>query len=205
MAKPKTPQSKTYGQNTVVIVATICFLAGFMAGIIVSVVKTTTSMPQASLPSAPAPQQAIPADRSRELEALTKETAQNPDNVVAWIDLGNLYFDTNQPQKAIWAYEKSLDLQPNNANVWTDLGVMYRRAGQPQEAIKAFDEAIRIDAKHEPSRFNKGIVLLHDLNNSQGALEAWENLLKINPFAVAPNGQTVDELVTQFKKNIGQP
>lgn len=204
MAKPQKQKPKSYGQNTLIVVATICFLAGFMAGVIVSVIKTTTGIPQAGMPSAAAPPQATPADRTRELEALTKETAQNPSNVGAWIDLGNLYFDTNQPQKSIWAYKKALDLQPNNANVWTDMGVMYRRSGQPQEAIKAFDEAMRIDPKHEPSRFNKGIVLLHDINDTNGAIEAWEGLLKVNPFAVAPNGQTVDELVTQFKENLGQ-
>jgi cytochrome c-type biogenesis protein CcmH/NrfG len=200
MAKSKKPETRSYVQSTVIIVATVCFLAGFLTGIVVSALKTTGRIAQPGMP----PGQPVPAERTAELEALTKETAQNPQNVGAWIDLGNLYFDTNQPQKAIWAYQKALELQPDNANVWTDLGVMYRRTGKPQEAIKAFEEAMRIDPKHEPSRFNKGIVLLHDLNDAPGAIRAWEQLLNINPFAVAPNGQTVDQLVSQFKNKLGQ-
>jgi len=201
MAKSKKQNEKVYNQNTVIIVATVCILAGFMGGIIVSAIKTTGQQPQQSMPPRAAPQQAVPRERAGELDALIKETAQNPQNARAWTDLGNLYFDSSQFQKAIWAYKKSLEIQPDNANVLTDMGVMYRRLGQPQEAIKAFEEAMRIDPRHEPSRFNKGIVLLHDLNDAEGAIKSWEDLLKVNPFAVAPNGQTVDELVTQFKTN----
>jgi tetratricopeptide (TPR) repeat protein len=97
------------------------------------------------------------------------------------------------------AYKKSLELNPQNADVWTDMGVMYRRNGQPAEAIKAFDKAIEINPRHEISRFNKGIVLLHDLNDQENAIRAWEELLKINPIAMAPTGQSVDQLVVQLK------
>ena len=79
-----------------------------------------------------------------------------------------------------------------------------RRKGQPEEAIKSFDEAIRVDPKHEVSRFNKGIVLLHDMDKPQEGIQAWEQLLKINPFAEAPGGKTVDELVTIYRRNIEQ-
>jgi hypothetical protein len=47
---------------------------------------------------------------------------------------------------------------------------------------------------------NKGIVLLHDLNDFKGAIEAWEGLLEINPIAMAPNGISIDQMVTQLKK-----
>ncbi|MCJ7539326.1 MAG: tetratricopeptide repeat protein, partial [Desulfobacterales bacterium] len=93
-----------------------------------------------------------------------------------------------------------LEIKPDNANIWTDLGVMYRRNGNPQEAIKAFDKAIEADPKHEVSRMNKGIVLLHDLQDVDGAIKAGEGLLEINPGAMAPTGRSVDEIVQQLKK-----
>ena len=77
---------------------------------------------------------------------------------------------------------------------------MYRRSGKPKKAVESFDAAMQADPKHEVSHFNKGIVMLHDLNDPQGAIQAWEDLLKINPFAMARNGQSVDSLVSQFKK-----
>jgi cytochrome c-type biogenesis protein CcmH/NrfG len=133
------------------------------------------------------------------IAALEKETRQNPINLKAWIELGNYYFDASQHEKAIAAYRRALDIDPGNANVWTDIGVMYRRSGNPQEAVRAFDKAIEVDPKHETSRLNKGIVLLHDLNDPAGAIEAWEGLLEVNPIAMAPTGQSVDEMVQQLK------
>jgi hypothetical protein len=47
---------------------------------------------------------------------------------------------------------------------------------------------------------NKGIVLLHDLKDTDGAIEAWEGLLEINPVAMAPTGRSVDEMIQQMKK-----
>lgn len=202
MAKASNPGSDYVKKSTVYGVALICLAIGFFVGVIFSIYRSGPTIPQqASVP----PVQADPtAGRSQELDALIRETSQNPNNVSAWTDLGNLYFDTNQFDKAIWAYQKSLELQPNNPNVITDMGVMYRRKGQPEEAVKAFDRAISIDPKHEVSRFNKGIVLLHDLKKPQEAIRAWEELLKVNPFAMAPGGKSVDELLTIYKKSIKQ-
>ena len=97
------------------------------------------------------------------------------------------------------AYNNALELNPGNPDVLTDLGVMYRRKGQPLEAIKAFDKAIKIDPRHEASRFNKGVVLLHDLNDSEGAIRAWEELVEVNPFARANGDELVLKLIEKIK------
>jgi len=201
MTRKNTQTPRTVTQSTTIAVGIMCLAVGFLGGVLFSIWKTGGATPQRP-PSAQAP--ADVGERSRELDALIRETSQNPGNTAAWIQLGNLYFDTNQPSKSIWAYQKALELDPNNPNVWTDMGVMYRRSGKPEEAVKAFDKAMEVDPQHEVSRFNKGIVLMHDLDRPQAAIEAWEQLLKINPFAMAPNGKSVDELVTQYKKTLGQ-
>ena len=197
MTKKSNNVKDMVNKTTLYGVALLCLAAGFLGGVVFSIYKS--SGPPAAVQ---APVQTEVGDRSRELEALTKETAQNPANVTAWIELGNLYFDTGQFDKAIWAYQKSLDIDSKNANVWTDMGVMYRRSNRPQEAIKAFDKAIQVDPKHEIARFNKGIVLLHDLDDPESGIKAWEDLLTVNPLAMAPNGKSVDELVVIYKKNL---
>ena len=133
-----------------------------------------------------------------ELEARTRETPGNPDT---WIQLGHQYFDMGRSEAAVIAYEKALAIDDRNADVWTDLGVMYRRTGNPEKAIEAFDKAIAIDPRHEISRFNKGIVLFHDLKDQKGALAAWESLLAINPQAKTPGGQSVRDLIAHLKAN----
>jgi cytochrome c-type biogenesis protein CcmH/NrfG len=156
-------------------------------------------VPTASGPARPPQQQQTQPDLSsqqaRNILALEQEVAVNPTNVEAWTQLGNVYFDTGNFAKAINAYTKSLELSPGNPNVLTDLGVMYRRNGQPEKALASFEKAMTVAPNHEQSRFNKGIVLRYDMNDREGAIKAWEELLKINPGAMAPNGQPLSEAI----------
>ena len=192
-------------KETLYMVSLLCLAVGFFGGVVFGVFNSETPLPGQSagpVQSAPPPQSNI--DLSANISMLENAVVANPDNLNAWIELGNNYFDTDQYDKAIQAYRKALDLDPDNANVWTDMGVMYRRSGKPQEAINAFDRAIAVDPKHETSRFNKGIVLMHDLQDFPGAIKAWEGLLQINPIAMAPNGQSVDQMVVSLKQQAAQ-
>ncbi|CAB1065322.1 hypothetical protein D1BOALGB6SA_10119 [Olavius sp. associated proteobacterium Delta 1] len=205
MAKNKQKDNAQYvRKETFWLGALLALAVGFFGGVMFAVLKSDSGAipgrPQAQAPQA---QVATPA-RPNMIASLEDETAKNPQNTKAWVQLGNEYFDSSQHEKAIWAYRKALELDSNNANVWTDLGVMYRRSGKPQEALQAFDKAIEVDPKHEPSRLNKGIVLLHDMQNFDGAIAAWEALLAVNPIAMAPTGRSVDEMIQQMKKQRGQ-
>jgi cytochrome c-type biogenesis protein CcmH/NrfG len=192
-------------KETLYLVSLLALAVGFFGGVMFGVYKSETPLPgRSSSPGPPSTVQTPKPDLSNMIAVLEKEVASNPENVTAWIELGNNYFDTDQYDKAIRAYQRSLEIQPNNANVLTDMGVMYRRSGKPQEAIIAFDKAMEVDSKHEVSRFNKGVVLLHDLKDTQGAIRAWEDLMTVNPFALTPSGQSVDQMVTQMKKQLKQ-
>jgi len=192
-------------KETFWLVSLLALAVGFFAGVMFAVFKSDNvavpGQPQAQVPQTQAPQsQAADPGRLNMIAALEKETRDNPSNVKSWIELGNSYFDAGQHEKSIQAYRKALEIDPNNANVWTDMGVMYRRNGNPQEALKAFDKASEVDPRHEVSRMNKGIVLLHDMNDMDGAIKAWEELLEVNPVATAPNGQSIDQMIQQMKK-----
>ena len=190
-------------KETFWLVSLLALAVGFFAGVMFAVFKSDNvavpGQPQAQVPQTPQSQAADPG-RLNMIAALEKETRDNPSNVKSWIELGNSYFDAGQHEKSIQAYRKALEIDPNNANVWTDMGVMYRRNGNPQEALKAFDKASEVDPRHEVSRMNKGIVLLHDMNDMDGAIKAWEELLEVNPVATAPNGQSIDQMIQQMKK-----
>ncbi len=193
--------SNTVKKETMWLVASITLVVGFIGGVVFGVYKTgsdkTIQKPVVSRPAAK--NQGVSVEKAAQIFQLEKMTKENPDDVAAWTSLGNLYFDTGNHQKAIAAYNRSLELNPNNADVMTDLGVMYRRSGQPNKAIESFDKAAKIDPKHETALFNKGIVLMHDLNNLDGAIQAWEELVKRNPVATSPTGQPVKDLVEKLK------
>jgi len=172
-------------------------LIGFVAGVAFGIYKSgSIADPHQSEASA-----GMDIERQQAIDTLKAQAEKNPQDIAAWVGLGHQYFDANLPDEAIAAYEKALAIDQENADVWTDLGVMYRRSGSLDKAVDAFDRAMNIDSGHEISRFNKGIVLFHDLKDEKGALAAWESLLAINPNAKSPGGQTVRELVDHIKAN----
>jgi tetratricopeptide (TPR) repeat protein len=196
MAKTRSPGSAYVTKQTLMTSVVLALMVGFFGGLVFGIYKTGSDLPPVQSAGSPEDE-----GRARMLEALKAKVRQNPNDVASWIQLGHLNFDRNAVPEAIDAYEKALALDPNNAPVHTDLGIMYRRAGRPEDAVQEFDRAIAIDPKLENPRFNKGVVLLHDLNDREGALRAWEELVKINPLAMAPDGQSVDELITHYREH----
>lgn len=202
MSQEKKTEIKYVTVNTVFVVGIVCLIVGFLGGVIYSTYKSgSEGMSQATAFQTPAPRQTGPSTQQADLiKALELKLAQNPADQESWMQLGNLYFDTNNPQKAIDAYTKYIELNPNNPDVWTDLGIMYRRAGQFSKAITAFDRAIELDPDHPQSWFNKGIVYLHNLNKPEEAVKAWEKLVEIAPDFKGPGGQSIQQMVDSIKK-----
>jgi len=146
----------------------------------------------------------FPDPQSTAIVNLEAEVVASPNNFQLWTQLGNLYYDANQPDKAIKAYARSLELHTGDANLLTDLGVMYRSAGQSKKAIEYFERAIVLDPTHQPSRLNKGIVLMYDLQEPDKAIAAWEELLRMDPEARTASGDSVRDFVEQVKKERGR-
>ncbi len=201
MAEKKEIGNGYVKKETMLIAILISLGVGFLGGATLSSFKFKEgeSTPARSMQQQVTQNNEMTPDQNNRISTLEMETSLKPENVGAWIQLGNLYFDTNQFEEAIKAYKKALELEPNDPNVWTDLGVIYRRSGKPRQAIEAFDKAIELDPSHELSQLNKGIVLMHDLDDIQGAIKAWEELVKVNPSAKTSTGQLLKDVIGGFK------
>ena len=174
-------------KETAILLIVIAFLVGFVTGATVAILKGTKATEKAPVvkkpqmappPSSPGPS---PTEVTSEIEALKDIVKKDPKNLPAWVELGNLYFDSNQPKEAIEAYSQYLAIKPDNPDVRTDLGIMYRKLGNFDKAIEEFKRAAQSDPKHNNSRYNLGIVLLHDKHDVKGAIKAWEEYLKVDP------------------------
>jgi len=170
----------------------ITFLAGFISGATVAILrgKPGAERPVAERPAtvqpqetetAPEPQKPSPLEVASKVQTLKEILKKDPKNLPALAELGNLYFDSDQPKDAIEAYIQYLAIKPDNADVRTDLGIMYRKLGNFDRAMEEFRKAAKSDPKHVNSRYNIGIVLLHDKGDIQGAIRAWEEYLKVDP------------------------
>ncbi len=184
----KGKSSSGSNNNTVIIVIAALAAGLFLGSVIVPAFKeSATPQTAGGMSSGGGFEQQI-EDTKRLLES-------QPNSVNLWTKLGNLYFDTNQPAKAIDAYSNSIALNPNDPHVLTDLGVMYRRNGNSQKAVEFFDKAILASPEHETARFNKGIVLYYDLKDKAEAIQVWKGLLQMNPAAKTPNGKPIKDMI----------
>ena len=184
-------------ENVILLIA-IAMAVGFVGGVTFSVYRSTRS----AMLSGDAQSPQMTPQQKEQIANLVARTEKNPEDVDAWTHLGHLYFDTGQPDLAIESYEKSLRIDGNRPDVWTDLGVMYRRTGKPQKAIESFDRALISNPNHEIAMYNKGVVLMHDMQDPAGALSAWENLVAINPNAKTPTGEPLNQIIQQLKQTL---
>lgn len=126
-------------------------------------------------------EEAVNLNALSEIENYKEILRRDPNNLQALINIGNLYFDTRQDLLAIEHYQRSLSLDPRNVNVRTDMAVCYRRRGNPDKAIEELKKVISIDPRHPQSRYNLGVILIHDKNDIEGGIQAWEGLLENVP------------------------
>jgi len=175
----------------------VAFVAGIVAGVIATVLyEEKMPVPPPSIKtsqSSPAP--AITADIQKQITMLQGVLKEDPKNLKALVELGNLYFDTEQADSAIQIYARALELDPKNPDVRTDMGIMYRRKGDPDRALAEFRKAAQDDPKHVNSRYNTGVVLLHDKADIKGAIKAWEEYLKVEP-----TGPRAENIRSQMEK-----
>jgi cytochrome c-type biogenesis protein CcmH/NrfG len=174
-------------KETVILMVVIALLVGFITGATVAILRGKRGVEGSAMVQKPqmAPSPASPDPSSLEvaskIQTLKDILKKDPKNFPAWMELGNLYFDSNQPKEAIEAYSQYLAIKPDNADVRTDMAIMYRNLGEMDLALEQFQKAAQSDPKHVNSRYNIGIVLLHDKQDVKGAIKAWEEYLKVDP------------------------
>ncbi len=125
----------------------------------------------------------------------------NTTDAAGWAHLGNLYFDDSQYQNAVDAYQTSLSISPNNTNVMTDMGTMYRGLRQFDKALETYDKVLALDPNHRNARFNRGIVLIYDLNRKQDGINTWKILVQKYPDSKGPSGQPLSSFIEELEKN----
>jgi len=197
-------------KETVILMVVIAFIVGFITGATVAILRGTKGAekvamiqkPQMAPPGTPAPALPAPTSPAREsvevasqIQTLKEIVKKDPNNLPAWVELGNLYFDSDRPKDAVEAYGRYLAIKPDNPDVRTDMGIMYRKMGQFDRALEEFRKAAQGDPKHANSRYNIGIVLLHDKHDIKGAITAWEDYLKVDP-----NSERAQRIRAQIEK-----
>jgi cytochrome c-type biogenesis protein CcmH/NrfG len=182
-----------------ILIAAVALLVGLLGGFLIFSMGSERMAHQdgQQIPAASAP---LP-EYGRRIAEAEGIVAREPGNLKAWVSLGNDYFDTDQPQKAIQAYARALEIQPSNPDVLTDQGIMYRKVGWYDRALVNFRKARALEPRHTQSLYNMGIVYAVDLKQPERALPLWEEYLKQDKSS--DTSRRVRELLESLKQQRG--
>jgi cytochrome c-type biogenesis protein CcmH/NrfG len=138
-----------------------------------------------------------PVNQSAVILQAEQEVQRDPQNPALQARLGNAYYDATLYDKAIAAYEQSLRLKPQDPSVETDMATCYHFKGQHDQALEILGRVLRYRPGFPQALFNKGIILQIGKHDNQGAIAAWQELLRDNPGF--PQRAELEDRIRQLK------
>jgi len=128
---------------------------------------------------------------------LRREIDRDPENPRLWTALGNFYYDRDDWEHAIGAYEKALRKASNDPNVLSDLGAAYRNRGEFQRAAGLFLKARAADPDHWQSLLNLVLLYAFDIRDAAAAQRSFDELKRRYP--EMPNLDRVQQQIADIK------
>ncbi|MBN2243054.1 MAG: tetratricopeptide repeat protein [Acidobacteria bacterium] len=129
-------------------------------------------------PGGAMPENHPPAEIAARLAALIQMSAENPRNADIRKEIGNAYYDLGEYEKAMESYRESLEIEPGDPGLETDLATCLHYLGRDEEALALLNGVLNSRPDFAPALYNKGVVLIHGMNDPEGGIAAWEELLK---------------------------
>ena len=101
--------------------------------------------------------------------------------VNTYVSLGFVYSEgLKQPQKAIDAYQKAIEIDPRYEMAHRNMAISYWDLGEPDKALQKLDDALQLVPDSYNALLNKGIYL-QNLKRYDEAIKAFHNLLQYYP------------------------
>ena len=121
---------------------------------------------------------------------------KDPENPKLLGELGNLYYDRDDWNRAIAAYEKARRKAPKDPNLLSDLGSAYRNRGEFKMAESFFNRAREADPDHWQSLVNLTLLAAYDTRDAGAAKRHLEELKR--RFPGIPNLDPVEKQISSL-------
>jgi cytochrome c-type biogenesis protein CcmH/NrfG len=205
---PSTTNSETqagWSGTQAYLLAAFCLLLGVALGYLfrgsASPAAQASASPAIQQGSGTSPQAAaeVQAALSQAAGPLLEAVNKDPNDYDSLVKLGNLFYDGQQFPNAIQYYERALAIHPENPDVRTDMGTAYWYAGNADKALEAMQLSLKYRPGHPQTLFNLGWVRWQGKADAKGAVDAWQQLLKLNPDY--PQKQQVEQYIAKAKEH----
>ncbi|NAS89394.1 hypothetical protein C4E24_06630 [ANME-1 cluster archaeon AG-394-G21] len=97
-----------------------------------------------------------------------------------YLSRGNDFYQSNEYELALKAYDKVIELKPDYADAWHNRGFILGEFGRYEEALKAYDKAIELKSDDDYAWNNKGVVL-GKLGRHEEALKVIDKAIELKP------------------------
>lgn len=126
---------------------------------------------------------------------LLEKLKTDPNNAALLVEVGTIYHTTHQFTAAAVYYGKAAQADPANLAIRNKLAASLFRGGDADGAIAQLNQALRYSPTDANSLFNLGLIRWQGQQDAQGALAAWQLLLKSNPQLSPDRKATVRRLI----------
>jgi tetratricopeptide (TPR) repeat protein len=134
---------------------------------------------------------------------LLEKLKSDPRNPQLENQIGLIYETAHQFKHAAGYFEKSLEYDPRNIGVRADYASCLYYTGDVDGALAQLKQSLFYDPKHAGTLLNIGIIEWQGKNDAEGAISAWEKLLRYHPDF--PQKDKVQEMITQAKRGAKMP
>ena len=210
-SNPVPRQSQLWKPAQTYTMAVVCLLIGLLIGYFlrgsatppVAVAPAAAAQPTTGDPHAGMGQQQMPTlDEMKQMAdkqagPLLAKLQKDPNNADLLNQIGTLYRATHQFKTAIDYYQKSLAINPKNVGARTDMASCMYYLGDVDGALAQLNKSLTYDPKHAGTLMNIGIIKWKGKNDVDGAVAAWQKVLKLNPDF--ENKQMVERLIAEAK------
>tara|TARA_Y100000590_G_scaffold291440_1_gene328183 strand:- start:568 stop:2181 length:1614 start_codon:yes stop_codon:yes gene_type:complete len=104
----------------------------------------------------------------------------NPNAAEVYNNLGMIYKELGDREKALSYIEKAIDINPNIEDAHNILGLIYKDTGEIEKAEAFFNKSIEINAKYVPAYLNLG-NLFKSLGEIEKSKKYYQDAININP------------------------
>jgi cytochrome c-type biogenesis protein CcmH/NrfG len=111
------------------------------------------------------------------------------------------YKSAHQFGEAITYFQKALAIDPKNVPIRTDMASCMYYTGDVDGAIAQLEKSLTYDPKHAGTLMNLGIIKWKGKDDVNGAIAAWQTLLKDDPNF--PQKDRIESLIAEAKQSQG--
>lgn len=135
------------------------------------------------------------------LELLKNSIILDKNNDEAFLELGNIYSETEDVDSAIKAYCEAIKLNPKNASAYNKCAMALWQKDYIEEAIIAYHKVLEIEPDYYSAYNNLGVIYLDGIRNLKEAKKLFETAIALkNNYVMAHFN--LGRVLQQMGKNI---